>query len=305
MGLGVMIGDQLELFPQKTNRFPALGMISHAPKKNARADLKVTVLQSGSAGNATLVVGGGSAILIDCGLSARKLKPRLEACGLSPAGISAILVTHEHSDHIGGCASFAKQFGTPIYMTEGTLRGAPKAIRHKRVTSQIRILPVKGWLAFKNGQDVDLDPDSADLSIDWVPTSHDGLESVCYAAQRRNFRFGVITDLGKPTPAVERMLSTLDAVSLESNHDVDLLRMSGYPPFVIRRILGPKGHLSNLQAAKLLDQAGSPRLSTVLLAHISERANDRELAFKTICDAAGSRDVLMTEYRDAIDTLEF
>lgn len=297
--------EQLELFPRHEARFPTLGLISKPPKPGVEVGLSVTVLQSGSAGNATLVRGGGSAVLIDCGLSLRKLLARLDEAETRPEDLSAALITHEHSDHVSGAPALAERYNVPLYMTEGTLRGA-RGLRKHGLKARVRILPARGWLAFKDGEERDDPPDEVDLSVDWVPLSHDGQETVAYAVQRANFRFGSMTDLGEVTEPARRMLASLDAVSLESNHDVELLRMSSYPRHVIRRILGPRGHLSNAQSAAFLKESGGKRLKTVLLAHISERCNDRERALELLCAAAGTRRrVLLTEHRKAIETLEF
>ncbi|MDF1661747.1 MAG: MBL fold metallo-hydrolase [Planctomycetota bacterium] len=299
------MGQQLELFPRQETRMPALGLISKPPRRGRDVGMSVTVLQSGSAGNATLIQAGKTNILIDCGLRPNILRKRLTGLGLTPADITAVLVTHEHGDHLGGCGSLASQFDVPLYMTEGTLKGGAKKLRSPKVRNKVRILPVRGWLAFDKGQEVDRDPDSVDLSVDWVPVSHDGLDTVSYAVQKQNFRFGVLTDLGRVTTPVQKMVSTLDAMSLEANHDIDLLRMSSYPPFVIRRILGSGGHLSNSQAAMLLKDCGGERLKTILLAHISQKANDPERAMKAIEPVAKGKELLLTDYFESIETLKF
>jgi phosphoribosyl 1,2-cyclic phosphodiesterase len=299
------MGQQLELFPRMETRLPALGLVSKPPRRGRAVGLSVTVLQSGSAGNATLFRAGKTALLVDCGLGPRKLKARLAKVGMTPAEITAVLVTHEHSDHIGGCASLASKHNIPLYMTEGTLRGSAKKLRGPKVLNNVRILPVRGWLAFQDGQEVEQDPDSVDLSVDWVPVSHDGNDTVSYAVQRQNFRYGVLTDLGRITPPVQKMVASLDAMSLETNHDIDLLRMSSYPPFVIRRILGSGGHLSNSQAATLLKDCAGGRLKTILLAHISQRANDPARAVRALEPFTKGRTMLLTDYFEAIEPLEF
>jgi phosphoribosyl 1,2-cyclic phosphodiesterase len=299
------MGQQLELFPRQDARLPALGLTSKTPRRGRKVGLSVTVLQSGSAGNATLVSAGKSSLLIDCGLNLKTLSARLAKVAMTPADITAVLVTHEHSDHLGGCAALASKFDVPLYMTEGTLKGGAKRLRAKKVQVQVRILPLRGWLAFEDGEEVDRDPDSVDLSVDWVPVSHDGLDTVSYAVQRRNFRYGVMTDLGRITKPAQQMVASLDAISLEANHDVDLLRMSAYPQFVIRRILGAGGHLSNSQAATLIKDCAGDRLKTILLAHISQRANDPQRAMRAIEPFSKGRNLLLTDYFQAIAPLEF
>jgi len=275
-----------------------------APPLPGPVGLTVTVLQSGSAGNATLIQAGETALLIDCGLPLRVLGPRLAAQGIEPAQLAAVLVTHEHGDHLGGCAPLARRFGTALYMTEGTARGSKRLLKKKGIRECIRILPARGWLAFRQGESCDGAPDEVDLSVDWVPVSHDAQETVAYAVQRRGFRFGVITDLGRSTPPVERMLGTLDAVSLEANHDPGMLKRN-YPPFLARRVSGDEGHLSNQQAAELFARAATPRLRQVLLAHISERTNSPEIAFAELEKVMEGRKLGLTEYRKAIPALEF
>lgn len=298
------MGQQLELFPRHEARTPALGLISAEPGSDS-VGLTVTILQSGSAGNATLVQAAGTALLIDCGLPPKRLAPCLRDRGLQPGDLAAVLVTHEHGDHIGGCAKLSARFGVPLYMTEGTLRAGRKRLGETIARDAVRILPERGWLAFHEGLESEADPDSVDLSVDWVPVSHDGRETVSYAVQRNNFRFGVMTDLGVVTDPVRRMMRSLDAVSLETNHDVELLRMSPYPPFLKRRILGPGGHLSNAQAAALVREEAGPRLRWIFCAHISENANTTERVLAAMAPVSEDRELRLTEHRAPIAPVEF
>ncbi len=254
-----------------------------------RQDLMVATLGSGSRGNATYIGDGKTGVLVDCGLSAKQTHLRLEQLGLSGVPIDAVLLTHEHADHVGGAGVFsraqAKKHGTPppFFMTEGTQRGLPERCR----PCDPRV--IEAGKSFQIGS----------LRIEPMPVPHDTRDPVCFTVASGNSRIGVITDLGTPTRLLTQQLASLDIAILEFNHDRDMLWDGNYPWPLKQRVAGHHGHLSNRQAAKLLHGALklSGRLKHVVLAHLSQDNNTPELAHdlaSRACRAAGHPKVHIT-----------
>jgi phosphoribosyl 1,2-cyclic phosphodiesterase len=231
-------------------------------------DLLVAPLSSGSRGNCTYIGDARSGVLVDCGLGPAQTFARLAAIGLGDVRIEAVLVTHEHSDHVGSAAvldrALAKRQGAlvPFHVTEGTLHATLEKCRPQQTRRVI------AGEAFAVGG----------FRIEPVAVPHDTLEPVCYTVDRQGARAAVITDLGRPTRLIAHQLSTLDLAVLEFNHDVDLLRDGPYPWALKQRIRSAHGHLSNEQAATLLMDGASARLRHLVLAHLSDENNRPELA---------------------------
>ncbi len=231
-------------------------------------DIQVVVLSSGSAGNCTYIGDGHAGVLIDCGLSTRQIKARLESVGLADAPIDAVLITHEHSDHVGAARvlseTLKKKLGRPVpfHMTPGT------------------------WGALKPGNTPDayeaVVPGMAfrvrHLEIEAFPTPHDAADPVAYRVRVGGASVGVITDLGRPTSLMEAMLRSLSVAVLEFNHDLDMLLQGSYPWPTKQRIRSSHGHLSNEQAGDLLTRGMGPDLRHVILAHLSQENNRPEKA---------------------------
>jgi phosphoribosyl 1,2-cyclic phosphodiesterase len=209
--------------------------------------MRFASLASGSRGNCLVVEAGDTRVLLDCGLSPRETVRRLGRLGLEPQGLSAILVTHEHEDHVGGAFAFAAAHSLAVYITRGTLRAADEA--GKRVEG-VRTELIDGRAAFAVGA-IEARPFT-------VP--HDAREPVQYVLSDGALSLGVLTDIGAPTPHVIDMLSGRDALVLECNHDPAMLREGGYPRWLKERIGGPLGHLDNDQAAALLGAPDRSRL---------------------------------------------
>ena len=229
--------------------------------------MRFSVLGSGSAGNATLVQCGADALLIDCGLSVRQLERRMALLEFSPAAITAILITHEHDDHIAGAAALSRKYRIPILTTHGTQAAAAERL--------------------VNGYGIDyLIPDSSIdfgvFSIRAVLVPHDAREPCQFVITDGQWRFGMLTDLGQITPHLLREFAELDALVLEFNHDVEMLAGSVYPPYLRERIAGPYGHLSNAQAAALLERLDLARLRTLVAAHLSEKTNSPALVAESL-----------------------
>lgn len=229
--------------------------------------MKVTVLGSGSRGNALVVECGDDRILVDAGFAARTLVGRLRAAHIDPASISALILTHEHGDHVRGARTAARRFGWTVYATAGTIAEVPGLAD----VSPVPISP-RETLAL----------DTMRVSCLRVP--HDGVEPVALTIESRESgaRLGVAYDIGHVTPTIEKALADLDAVVLESNHDEVMLRHGPYPPALQRRISGGRGHLSNAAAARLAMSLVHRGLRHVVLAHLSEQNNTPEVARRTM-----------------------
>lgn len=235
-------------------------------------------LGSGSEGNALLVEGGDDRgrggtgrILIDCGFGLREFERRLAAAGRSADVIDAILVTHEHSDHIGGVFRLARRYRIPVYLSDGTRRASAALL--SRQTGIETLLPLLH--VFDSAQPFEC----AGLRIEPVAVPHDAREPVQYVLDDGRARLGIMTDLGHGSAHVMRSLARLDALVLECNHDAGLLvANSRYPAALKRRIAGPWGHLDNVEAARILAGIDRSRLRMVIAAHLSRDNNRPELA---------------------------
>ncbi len=232
-------------------------------------------LGSGSSGNATVVEAGqGTAttrLLIDCGLGPKLLDERLARAGLAVGQLSAIFVTHEHSDHIGCARQLALRLGIPVWMSQGTFAalGEPD---------------FGGW--FRQAQDgVGIDLGTLQVSPFTVP--HDAREPLQLTCTDGDRTFGVLTDLGHATEHVMASLSACHALLLECNHDADLLLQGAYPKFLKQRVGGRFGHLSNADAADIAKSLNHANLTHVVAAHLSRQNNRPELAREALATALG------------------
>ncbi len=217
--------------------------------------MKFCSLGSGSKGNATIVQENDTVVMIDCGFALKHTVARLKEKSLEPEQVNAILVTHEHGDHIGGVSRFAKKYKTPVYLTAGTARSS----KVESVVTQRRIAPDD---AFTVG----------DLFIQSVTVPHDAREPCQFLLKGADKTLGVLTDLGSVSSHVQQAFSQCDALLLEANHDVDLLMEGPYPPSLKRRVAGDWGHLNNEQALAFLTRLARP-LDTLVLGHVSEQNN--------------------------------
>lgn len=218
--------------------------------------MRFCVLGSGSGGNAIVVECDGERLLIDCGFSGRETVRRLRAVGAPPESLSAIVLTHEHADHCRGVAQMRKHFDPPVFATHGTLRAMRGlAWGHQFIAGRP--------LAFDR------------LRVTPIALAHDAREPVGMVVEGAGGeRLGVIADLGHATPDLWRRFGPLDALILESNHDLRMLATGPYPWSLKRRIQGERGHLSNDAAAAGLREAVDGRLQSVVLYHLS-RTNNR------------------------------
>ncbi|MEW6514155.1 MAG: MBL fold metallo-hydrolase [Pseudomonadota bacterium] len=230
--------------------------------------IRFASLGSGSKGNALLVESGRTRVLLDCGFGPRELATRLARLGAEPESIDAVLITHEHADHVGGAARCAARHGWTVHASHGTAVAA----------TQLADIPVRRFdshAGFSIG----------DLEIHPYPVPHDAREPTQFVFSDGAQRLGVLTDAGTITPHIVAMLKDCAALVLECNHDAGMLANGRYPPSLKRRIAGGFGHLDNAAAAGLLCNIAGQHLRHVVAAHLSEENNTPELACAALADA--------------------
>ncbi len=237
-------------------------------------------LASGSKGNAVFVGSGSGGVLVDAGLPCREIERRLEASGQRPEDVEAVVVTHDHWDHIRGVGPWARRYRVPVYAPGGLRRGGAAAAGEGEWRG-VDVHPFEPGSSFR----------VAGLEFLPFPTSHDASQSVGFRVTDGAATLGFATDLGFVPPAVTRELASADILYVESNHDEDLLMGGPYPLFLKRRIVSDRGHLSNECCARLVAQVLHPGLRTVVLGHLSEVNNEPRLAYglvRGVLDDAGA-----------------
>ncbi len=239
--------------------------------------MRFASLASGSSGNCLVAEAAGTVVLVDCGLALTETERRLARLGLEPSQVSAILITHEHSDHACGAFEFAAAHRITVYLTHGTL-AALKA--EGKALDGVPLVIVNGRQSFF--------VDGIQLVPFTVP--HDAREPVQYVLSDGASKLGVLTDAGISTAHVERMLSGLDALVLECNYDRDMLWNGAYPRWLKERIGGPFGHLDNRESERLLAALDRSRLKHVIGAHLSQQNNRPALARAALARAMGCED---------------
>lgn len=232
--------------------------------------MRFACLGSGSEGNAVVVEAGRSRVLLDCGFSIKETVFRLARLGLTPADLSGIVITHEHSDHIGGVFRFANKFNLPVWLTHGSL-----AYLSNLDQSLVDARVIDSHAAFAVG----------DLYIEPFPVPHDAREPIQFVFSDGQHRLGVLTDTGMITPHIEQMLSGCNALVLECNHDADMLANGPYPTSLKQRVGGRFGHLENTAAADLLRNIDTQQLTHLIAAHLSHKNNLPELARAALAKA--------------------
>lgn len=237
------------------------------PEATDEKCLTLCVLASGSRGNATYLSDGRTAILIDAGLSGIEIQKRMAAKGLDPAGLDAILVSHEHADHIKGVGVLSRRFGLEVHISEGTWQASGAVLGKVG-----RIRPFTCGRGFAIG----------DLTIHPFSISHDAEDPAGFTIGCKGAKVGVVTDLGIVTGVVRTHLAACDILILEANHDPRMLIDGPYPWPLKQRIRGRGGHLSNDDTALLLETLCHDRLAHVILAHLSEENNTPDKARQTV-----------------------
>ena len=229
--------------------------------------MKLTVFASGSGGNCLLLSGGGTNILIDAGISARRLSDMLGECCLSLQDIGGVLITHEHSDHISGLGGLLARSGAEII--------APRTVASRlrgmlpQIDERLRVIPVGEDLSFSR------------MTIRAFHTPHDTPESVGYRVECGAV-FSIATDMGCVTDEIRENLLGSDAVLIEANHDEEMLRYGRYPVYLKRRILSDHGHLSNENCAALARELAENGTGTIILGHLSRENNTPSTALRAV-----------------------
>jgi phosphoribosyl 1,2-cyclic phosphodiesterase len=227
--------------------------------------MRFACLGSGSEGNGLVVEAGSTRVLLDCGFGLADSIARLARLDLQASDLAGIVVTHEHSDHIGGVGRLARKHRLPVWLTAGTLAMAQDL-------DGVAVQVIDSHAAFA----VD------GLEIQPFPVPHDAREPVQYVFGDGDRRLGVLTDAGCSTPHIEAMLYSVDALVLECNHDAEMLESGPYPASLKRRVGGRFGHLENGQSAALLDRLKHEKLQCVMAAHVSKKNNTSALAQRAL-----------------------
>lgn len=247
-------------------------------------------LQSGSSGNCIYVETDGVRLLFDAGISGIKAATRLKAYGRDIREVDALIISHDHADHINYAGVYHRKYGLPVYITPNTLYEAERDNRLGKLNN-VNYFLAGGKIQFGK------------VSIQTIPTPHDAADGAAFVISSEGKRLGILTDLGHVFEELYPVIASLDAVFIESNYDPAMLAAGRYPAFLKQRIQGPRGHLSNGESAELL-QAGA-KLKWACLAHLSENNNHPQVALKTHFEIVGSRFTYHTASRSLPSELLF
>ncbi len=226
---------------------------------------------SGSSGNCEYVGNGRTNILVDAGISTKRIVEGLEKTGVSPLELDGILITHEHSDHITGLYVFESKYNVPVYATQATLKEIERQDKNRRIDTSL-FVPIEPDHAF----------DCGDMHITPFSTSHDAIDPVCYRINSGEGVIGMATDLGMYDDYILSQLDMCNLLFVEANYDVAMLQAGKYPFMLKKRILGEYGHLSNDMCARMILQLLSRNVKHIFLAHLSKENNYPLLAYQTV-----------------------
>jgi len=233
--------------------------------------MRICSIASGSSGNCIYVGSDNTHVIIDAGISGKRIEEGLNQIGLSTGDLSAVLITHEHSDHIASVGMLARKYALPMYATKGTIEGI---LNQKGIGSVDRSL----FCEISADNDFTID----DLTVKPVEVSHDALEPVAYRIEHGGRSVGVCTDLGTYNEKIVERFTGIDALFLEANHDVHMLQVGRYPYYLKQRILSDKGHLSNENCGRLLCRLLHDDIKSISLSHLSAENNMAELAYEAV-----------------------
>ena len=233
--------------------------------------MRFVSIASGSSGNCTYIGSDHTHILVDAGISCKKIETSLHEIGVKASELNGIFITHEHTDHIQGIRVLCKKYGIPIYASMETIikmyhLDKKKEVEHslyQQITAE-QIVPI------------------GDLEVHPFSISHDAANPLAYRVNKGEKSVAVVTDLGCYDEHIVNKLQGLHALLLEANHDISMLEFGSYPYHLKRRVLGDSGHLSNEMAGKLLSEIINPNLQSVMLGHLSKENNMEELAYETV-----------------------
>lgn len=234
-----------------------------------QSGMNISLLASGSTGNITYVESGKTKLLVDCGLSGKKAIELLAKIGRRPEDLDAILVTHEHSDHIKGVGILARKYGLDIYANEKTWQAMEPKLGKLKMEQ-------------KNHFSIDKTLTLGDIDVSSFGVSHDAIDPQFYTFQKDDKRFVMLTDTGYVSDRMRDYVRDAEAYLIESNHDLSMLRMGRYPWSLKQRILGDKGHLSNEDGALALSEIVGDRTKRVYLGHLSKENNMKEIAHSSV-----------------------
>lgn len=265
--------------------------------------MRITSIASGSTGNCIYINSDNAHIIVDAGISKKRIEEGLNTFGISLNEIDAILITHEHIDHISALGVISRKYGIPMYATEETIQA---------------ILNVKSMGELSNGLFFPVKPDEVffieGMRIRPFKISHDAANPVAYRIEACNQALAVLTDLGKYDDYIVENISGLDAIFLEANHDKNMLQVGRYPYYLKQRILGEKGHLSNDSSGRLLSGILHDKLKHIILGHLSRENNYDRLAYETVKGEINSGDngykeddfpIHIAKYNSVLDLIEF
>ncbi len=233
--------------------------------------MELMSIASGSSGNCIYVGTDQNHLLVDTGISKKRIESGLHQIGLKAEELDGILITHEHTDHVSGLGVMARKYEIPVYATRGTIEAVLKK-ESLGVIEPSLFREITPKSEFSIGE----------LTIHPIPTSHDAAEPVSYVVRNENKAAGIVTDLGKYDDYLIDKIQKLDVLLLEANHDVNMLQVGAYPFRLKQRILGELGHLSNELSGQLLGQVLHDKMKRIILGHLSKENNYPDLAYETV-----------------------
>lgn len=240
--------------------------------------MKFCSLYSGSSGNCLFVSDGKTKILVDSGMSGKRITEALVAIGENPSELSAVFVSHEHSDHIRGAGIISRKFDIPIYANENTWNA---------MEQDLGPVDLKNKMCFDNCKEFEI----GNIYVKAFPIPHDAVDPVGYNFFLDNKKITTATDIGHMTNKLLSYLMGSDLLLIEANHDVEMLKVGPYPWTLKKRILGERGHLSNDMAGKVVAYLAKNGTKKFLLGHLSRENNFPELAYQTVCNVLNENDI--------------
>ncbi|MBA3927006.1 MBL fold metallo-hydrolase [Listeria sp. FSL L7-1582] len=255
----------------------------------ATDQLRFSILASGSSGNATLIETADQTILVDCGLSGKKIEHLFSEVGRSMTDVDAILVTHEHVDHIKGLGVLARRYEVPVYANAKTWAAMETSIGEINTAQKFQF-------------DMETVKSFGSLQVESFGVSHDAAEPMFYIFHSGKKKFVMITDTGYVSDRMKGHIANADAYLFESNHDVEMLRMGRYPWNVKRRILGDEGHVSNEDAGIAMSEVIGDATKRIYLGHLSKDNNMKDLARMAVSQTLAGEGIIVGEQIDLFDT---